>query len=59
MTGAEVVVLGYIVMAFVVFGVALAWVSSDSSRPSVRSAANDEARPAIAARAATVQPRRS
>jgi hypothetical protein len=58
MTGAEAVVLGFILAAFVIFGTTLAWVSSNSSnrrRRSPFSAANDEAGRLIAQRTAARQ----
>lgn len=64
MTGPEVVVLGYILAAFAIFGTTLAWVSSAGASSEgrwrwFRSAANGEAGKPIATRTATWQPRRS
>ena len=61
MTGAEAVVLGYIVAAFAIFATTLVWVSSGGRRRFSRPAADDEAGALTAARASAAsvwQPRR-
>ena len=64
MTGAEAIVLGFIIAAFAIFGATLGWLSSEAGRRPLRTAANDEARqsearPSIAKRPSAWQPRRS